>query len=238
MNWLIIALVGFVIFGTAISFGYAFSGNIKSNLKTFIDVPANKNISGEQLSIALLLQDKIENVDVVEIDCKKTNVAVPKKNVIKLSSLAFNSNSVSTLSVAAREATKMIYSKRHKLAFCFFEAISIITSIICAAFVPLAILGAILDVFFNLHIVGIAIGYAALALYGLSVITIFSTLPFEKKLSNLAYQNMMNLEIFSRDEEMSTKRILNSLSLFKLARSLSSSMLIINLMRIDKVIPN
>lgn len=223
MVWIILSIIGIVLIVTASFFGHYLRLNITNNLLSFINFPAEKNISGEQLSIALLAQNEIENVDVAKIDCKNTNICVPKKNVIKLSSLAFDSNSISTLSLSARETIKLIKAKKHMAKFNLYRFWFISCMAFCMIFLPLFLLSAILDVAIGFHTAGTVIGIVAISLFAFAIISAFLMIIIERKISLVTLDELKKIEIFSANEEKIYLRILNSLAFFNTSRILSSS---------------
>lgn len=236
MNWILIFVGGILMIVLSTCMGYTFKGRINSNLKTFLIMPTEANVSGKAVAEAILMQHNIKNVDVVEINCKNTNVAVPKRNVIKLSSEVTNLTSISSISVAALLATKMVYAKAHRVEYSLITALQCTTMIISLLFLPLLIVCPLLDVFLLLAPIGEISAYCLLAIYFLSTVLSFALFAFDKKLTPLAHQNLLNLSILGKDEEQSSRRVLGSMSLFPLSRSLASSIFLLYLMNLDQQI--
>lgn len=238
MNWIFIFIGGILLLLFSASVGYTFKGRINSNLKTFLPVPTKQQVCGKDVADAILKRNNLADVEVVEIDCKNTNIIVPKQNVIKLSGEVSGLRTVTSISIAALLATKMVYAKTHRFEYGLVTSLQTVTMIVALLFLPLLIVCPILDLFFLLAPIGKIMAYCLLGVYFLAMALSFVLFGFDRKLTPLAHQNLLELKLIDRDEEQSTRRVLGSISLFPLSRSLASSIFLLYLMNLDQLIPS
>jgi len=222
MDWVTIYIIcGLLIIPIFI---YSLISQIKVNstFDKFKDVFAHSNITAAELANKLLKESNISNVDVDRINGKLTDCYDPRNKVVKLSTNVYNSSSIAALGICAHEIGHAIQDAKKNIVFRIRQIIIPVTNLITKAFIPLLLIGAILNTMFFLPAIGYYITIFSLISYGASLLIYFVTLPLEYDASKKALALLDKTNTLSSEEMASAKQVLTAAIHTYIAAFLSS----------------
>ncbi len=193
--YIIVMIIGAII---------AFSAqiNVKTTFSKYSKKMSSRNISGQHVARLILDNNGLNDIPIERIEGKLSDHYDPKKRVIRLSSVVYDSASVASIGVAAHEAGHAIQHSTHYAPLNFRNSIIPITNI-GSNLAPFLI---ILGFLFNIY------GLVLLGIFAFSLAVLFQliTLPVEFNASTRAVETLGNMNILDENELIGTKKVLNA----------------------------
>ena len=177
-----------------------------SAVKTVTNSFSESRITASELARRLLQQAGVTNVKVIEIKGDLTDCYDPRRKVVKLSNSTYNSTSMAALGVCAHEVGHAIQDARGSLLFRIRIALVPIVNFISGAYVPLMVVGSLLNFVFFMPAIGYYICLASVIAYGASLLFQLVTLPLERDASSRALRLLKEANCFSETEIKQSKQ--------------------------------
>lgn len=180
-----------LIFGVFMLLSWIVSYNLKSKFKKYSQIPMNNGITGRDVAEKMLKDNGIFDVKIISTEGELTDHYNPANKTINLSRDVYYGNHLSAGAVAAHECGHAI---QHANAYAWLTMRSSLVPIvsITSNWVQWVLLAGVLliNVFPQLLLVGIAI-------FGISTIFSFITLPVEIDASNRAISWLISSRVTS-----------------------------------------
>lgn len=217
INYLyIFSIIALIIFPTIGYFCYwAYSKKINLD-----DLSTKNALNGREFTEKLIELDNLKNVKISKLNNKKTNYYSSKYNVIKLSPENYTSNQLSAIAVCTNCENQARLAQQKTLFFLTKTAISIISNIISAIFLPSLLILAIINTSSPSNINAIIL-FVFLICFTLSFIFQAIILVFELISTKKCKENLEKINLFQKDElEFLNKRLtaLTVYSFYKFTR--------------------
>ncbi len=171
---------------------------------------SRSGITAAKLSKKLLENAKISDVDVVKVGGNLTDCYDPANKVVKLSDSVYNSSSIAALGVCAHEIGHAVQHARKNLMFQIRRIVIPITNLVTRAFIPLVLIGSILNFMFFIPSVGYYMVLISVISYAGSLLIYFVTLPLEYDASKKALKMLGETETLDATEITEAKRVLTA----------------------------
>lgn len=218
--------IGYIISGFLLIFAVIMSlvAEVKVNgtFDKYKEIPSSINMTGSDFARMLISR---EGLDVRVNACrgKLTDNYDPTTKTLNISQSNYNSSSIASQAIVAHEFGHALqHAKGYKPLFARMGIIKF-SNIMSRAFLPLLILGVILEICtFGVLNIGSFIIYFSVALYGVAVILNLVTLKVEYDASNRAKDIMASLSGGDVGEKRAVAKLLNSAALTYLASMLVS----------------
>lgn len=149
----------------------------------------------------------LQNVEIKKIRGELTDNYDPTKKVLNLSESTYDSTSVAAIGIAAHEVGHAYQHKEKYLPLVIRSIFVPIVNFGSKLFLPIFIIGIILSAL-TYSSIGYTIIWIAVALYGLSTLFCFITLPVEFNASKRAIKNLETFGILNGDEMIGAKEVL------------------------------
>ena len=160
-------------------------------------------MTGYDTAVRLLRNNGVTDIQVGRVHGMLTDHYHPTKKVVNLSESVYGDASIASVAVAAHEIGHVMQKKKGYLFYRLRTVLVPITNIGSRLALPLVLVGLLLDVFVGLNQNSSAGFYVALfgvALYGLSTLFTFVTLPVELNASRRAKKMLLEAGILREDE--------------------------------------
>lgn len=210
MDWMLIYIIAAVLIIPIFIYGLISQANVNATFEKYSKKLADNGITASELAEKLLESQNITNVKVFRINGKLTDCYDPRNKVVKLSDEVYNSSSISALGVCAHEIGHACQDAQKNFLFRLRQMVIPVTNFITRAFIPLILIGAVLNSMFYLPIVGYYITLSSVILYGASLLVYFVTLPLEYDASKKALVMLEKNEILSRDDLNCARAVLKA----------------------------
>lgn len=195
---------------------------VEGTFDKYKEIPSSINMTGEQFARMLISRQGLD-VSVRMCKGKLTDNYDPTNKTLNISESNFHSTSIASQAIVAHEFGHALqHAKGYKPLFARMGIIKF-SNIMSRAFLPLLILGVILEICtFGVLNIGSFIIYFSVALYGVAVILNLVTLKVEYDASNRAKNIMNTLCNGDAGEKRAVAKLLNSAALTYLASMLVS----------------
>lgn len=210
MDWMIIYIIVALLIIPVFIYGLICQANVNSTFNKYSKKLAESGITAAELAERLLESQNITNVNVFRINGKLSDCYDSRNKVVKLSDEVYNSSSIAALGVCAHEIGHACQDAKKNFLFRLRQIIIPVTNFITKAFIPLILIGAVLNSLFYLPIVGYYITFSSVILYGASLLVYFVTLPLEYDASKKALAMLEKNEILNRDDLKGAKAVLKA----------------------------
>ena len=195
---------------------------VQNTYEKYKDIPSSINMTGAELAQMLISREGL-NVTVQSCRGKLSDNYNPSNKTLNVSQENYNSRSIASQAIVAHEFGHALqHAKDYKPMFAR-QGIIRFSNIMSTLFMPLLILGVILEVcsLGRLHI-GSFIIYFSVALYGVAVLLNLVTLHVEYDASNRAKEVMISLGAGDESEKRAVSNLLNAAALTYFASMLVS----------------
>ncbi len=207
--WLYIICIGmlFLVLAT----GYIVSGNCSKILNSNTNISNSNDITGKELTETLINKNSLLNINITNLNAKKTNYYSLKYNVIKVAPEINNSTSLTALAISSNLANDARLGQKRTLIYCLKLIVSFISKLCSIIFVPTVLICAIINASTTSNIPSIII-WITLILYASSLASKLTILCFEFISINKLTKDLESLRLFNKDEITTLKSLLHSLS--------------------------
>ena len=179
------------------------SAKVNSAYRAYGAMSNSSRMTGYDTAVRLLRSNGVNDITVGRVRGHLTDHYHPTKKVVNLSDSVYGDTSIAAVAVAAHEIGHVMQKKK---GYAFYQLRTIlvpITNIGSRLALPLVLIGLLLDMFVGLNQTTDAGFYVALtgvALYGLSTLFTFVTLPVELNASKRAKQMLLETGILRQEE--------------------------------------
>lgn len=222
MDWVTVYIIAGILIIPVIIYSLISQIKVDSVFDKYAKVYANSQITASDLATKLLKEANITNVDVEQINGKLSDCYDPRNKVVKLSKSVYGSTSIAALGICAHEIGHAIQDANKNIIFRIRQIIIPVTNLITRAFIPLLLIGAILNSMFFLPSIGYFITIFSLISYGASLLIYFVTLPLEYDASKRALKLLDKTNTLSSEELAAAKQVLRAAIHTYIAAFLSS----------------
>lgn len=201
---------------------------ISSTFNRYSKIASNDGRTGAQVAKSLLEGNQIYDVEIEQTPGKLSDHYDPTAKVLRLSPEVYNSNSLSSLGVAAHEVGHAMQHHFGYAAFSVRNAIVPIANIGTYAAFPLLILGLIMGLPQLVQIGVIA--------FGAAVLFQLVTLPVEFNASNRAIHSLETGGYLSGDEVGASRKVLNAAALTYVAATVMALLQLLRLLLLSGIL--
>lgn len=199
---------------------------ISSAYRAFSGVLSKKGLTGAQAAQKILDGANITTTKIQAIPGELTDNYNPKTDVVSLSKGVHDSTSVAAIGIAAHEVGHTIQHHTNYVPVKIRGALVPVSNFMSQLLWPLLIIGIILNF---TTLLGTAVMWAAIGIFGLSVLIQLVTLPVEKNASRRALKILESSDMLDEEELRGAKKVLDAAALTYVAALLIS---ILNFMRV------
>ena len=210
MDWTLIYLVATLLILPTLIYGVIAQSKTHHVFHKYSNYFSSKGVTASQLAQALLNQAGITNVRIKEIEGDLTDCYDPHEKIVNLSSSTYNSTSLSALGVCAHEVGHAIQDAKGSFLFKLRSTLVPVVNFISGAFLPLIIIGSLINYAFYIPMVGYYICLASVISYGASLVFQLVTLPLERDASRKALNLLKQTNAFSETEIKQSKQVLDA----------------------------
>ncbi len=210
MDWSIVYIVAALLILPAFIYGGISQVSATNTYDKYSTAMSESGITASELAKKLLDQAGIKGVDVVKINGSMTDCYDPRHKVVKLSSTTYDSSSISALGVCAHEVGHALQDANKSFLFRLRIALVPVVNFLSRMFIPLVLLGSILSFAVQIEAVGFYITWAAVIMYGASMIFYLVTLPLEHDASKKALQMLRETGTLNGSELSSANKVLKA----------------------------
>ena len=201
------------------------SNKVKKTFNALNDMPARSRMTGYDTAVKLLRAGGVNNIAVGRVKGFLTDHFHPAKKQVNLSESVYGNDSIASIAVAAHEVGHVMQKQEGYLPYKLRSALVGITNFGSRLALPLVLLGLILDVFVYATArsnLGYYLALTGVALYGLSTVFAFVTLPVERNASRRARKMLLAEGILTEEELPYAERMLESAGMTYVASLLTS----------------
>ncbi len=197
---------------------------IKTTFTQYSKVDNKRGLTGAEVARRLLAEHNITNVQVLQTAGQLTDHYDPTNKVVRLSSVVYNSKSLSALSVAAHEVGHAIQHNKGYFPLHVRNSVFPITSFASMAAIPLMIIG--------LYFSSTQGFLFQIGVFLFMFILFFQivTLPVEFNASKRAIQNLKQYNLLNEEEIEPAKKVLSAAALTYVASAISSMLQLVRLL--------
>ena len=192
---------------------------VKHSFSKYSKVTNSRGLTGADAAREVLRQNGVDGVRIEHVSGNLTDHYDPRTNIIRLSDDVYNSTSVAAVGVAAHEAGHAVqYAKSYgpiKLRAAIIPACNIGSRL----GIPLAIIGAVIDM--------MGLVYVGLALFGLAVLFQVVTLPVEFNASRRAISAINSTALLTKEEASGAKAVLSAAAMTYVAAMIQSLLMLL-----------
>lgn len=193
---------GLILFCAILSAGA--SAKVRSAFQAYGKMPNSSRMTGYDTAVRLLRANGINDITVGRVRGTLSDHYHPTKKQVNLSNGVYGDASIAAVAVAAHEVGHVLQKKKGYFPYKIRTILVPITNIGSRLALPLVLVGLILDLFVGLSQdsdAGFYLALVGVALYGLSTLFAFVTLPVELNASRRA-KKMLLQEGILREEEI------------------------------------
>ena len=210
MDWTLIYIIASVMILPIMIYGLYAQSYTMNIFNKYSTHPSSSGITAEALAKQLLSKAGITDVRVERINGRLTDCYNPRHKVIKLSTSTSGASSIAALGVCAHEIGHAIQHAKGNFLFKLRNALVPVCNFISRAFLPLILIGSIMNFTFYIPAVGYYICLGSLISYGASLVFQLVTLPLEFDASKKAIALLRETELFPETELKQSKQVLNA----------------------------
>lgn len=179
------------------------SAKVNSAYKAYGSMPNSSRMTGYDTAVRLLRMNGVNDITVGRVRGYLTDHYHPTKKVVNLSESVYGDPSIASVAVAAHEIGHVMQKKKGYVFYKLRTILVPITNIGSRLALPLVLVGLLLDVFVGINQssdVGFYLALLGVALYGLSTLFTFVTLPVELNASKRAKKMLLEAGILREEE--------------------------------------
>ena len=185
-------------------FAASASRKVHSAYAAYGAMPNSSRMTGYDTAVRLLRANGIRDISLGRVRGTLSDHYHPTKRIVNLSESVYGDPSIASVAVAAHEIGHVMQKKKGYLPYKIRSVLVPITNIGSRLALPLVLLGLIMDLFVystQSYDVGFTLAIVGVAMYGLSTLFAFVTLPVELNASRRA-KRMLLEEGILREEEI------------------------------------
>ena len=201
------------------------SAKVNKAYRAYGGMPNSSRMTGYDTAVRLLRKNGVQDITVGRVRGMLTDHYHPTKRVVNLSESVYGDASIAAVAVAAHEIGHVMQKKKGYVFYKLRTALVPITNIGSRLALPLVLVGLLLDVFIGLNQNSNAGYYMAMlgvALYGLSTVFAFVTLPVELNASKRAKAMLLEEGILTEREMPYADKMLDAAAKTYMASMLTS----------------
>lgn len=194
----------------AIVLGAIAQGAVNSKFKKFSKVRTFRGLTGAQAARQILDTNGLYDVTIEEVQGKLSDHYDPRTRTLRLSTQVARQPSVAAVGVAAHEAG---HALQHAQGYTALKLRSAMVPAVnfSSRLAPILIMGGImLEIFFRLGTVGVAVAWIGVIGYGLAALFSLVTLPVELDASSRAKKLLYQYNIVDKQELAGVTSVLNA----------------------------
>ncbi len=179
------------------------SAKVHSAYQKYGGMPNSSRMTGYDTAVRLLRKNGINDITVGRVRGLLTDHYHPTKKVVNLSESVYGDASIASVAVAAHEIGHVMQKKKGYVFYKLRTVLVPIANIGSRLAVPMVLVGLLLDIFVGLTVgtdIGFTIALLGVALYGLSTLFTFVTLPVELDASRRAKKMLLEEGILQEEE--------------------------------------
>lgn len=193
----------YLIIGLAMGASWLVGNRLKSKFKQYSEVPMRNRMTGKEVAERMLADNGITDVQVVSVSGALTDHYHPGKKTVNLSEWVYNQPTVAAAAVAAHECG---HALQHAQSYSWLTMRSKLVPVVNAGgkfstFVIFAGVGMMLAQ----PVIGSSIAYLGVALFSLTTLFAFVTLPVEFDASKRAMAYITDAGIVTGQESVQAK---------------------------------
>lgn len=203
----------------------AASARVNSAYKKYGAMPNSSRMTGYDTAVRLLRSNGVNDVSVGRVQGMLTDHYHPTKEVVNLSDSVYGNASIGAVAVAAHEIGHVMQKKKGYAFYKLRTVLVPITNIGSRLALPLVLVGLLLDITVGLtqnSDVGFYLALLGVALYGLSTLFAFVTLPVELNASHRAKKMLLEAGILQQGEIAYADKMLDAAARTYMASMLTS----------------
>ena len=199
-EYYILSMVAILVCGLLCSIA---SSKVSKAYKAYGRIATHSHMTGYDTARRLLTANGIRDISIGRVRGQLSDHYHPTKKVVNLSDGVYGSDSVAAVAVAAHEIGHVV---QHKKGYFFYKirtALVPITNFGSKLALPLVLVGFLLDFSVGMtdsYTLGYTLAMVGVALYGLSALFAFVTLPVELDASRRAKQMLLAEGIITEEE--------------------------------------
>ena len=209
-----------VILGLVLCLGASWM--VKATYKRYSEVYSMRHMTGAQAAEMILRNAGIRDVRIEQVDGDLTDHYDPRKKVLRLSQLNYNTSSVAAIGVAAHEAGHAVQHHTGYFPLKFRNLILPVANLGSQIGVPLVIIGLVFSIGDGLITTGIL-------LFAFAVLFQVATLPVEFNASRRAVKLLDEYDVLSGEELSGCKKVLTAAAMTYVAAAASSALQLLRL---------
>ena len=201
------------------------SAKVNSAYQKYGGMPNSSRMTGYDTAVRLLRRNGVNDITVGRVRGSLTDHYHPTKKVVNLSESVYGDASIASVAVAAHEIGHVMQNKKGYAFYKLRTVLVPITNIGSRLAVPLVVLGVLLDIFVGLNAntdIGFTVALIGVALYGLSTLFTFVTLPVELDASRRAKKMLLEEGILQEEEIPYADKMLDAAARTYLVSMISS----------------
>ena len=198
----------------------AAQAKMRGTFQRYSAVRSGSGMTGQEVARRILMANGIFDVAVEPVAGQLTDHYDPRKKVVKLSEVIYNSTSIAAVGVAAHECGHAIQDNRDYLPLRLRTAIVPVANIGANLSWPLILVGLLLAQSGSL--MGGTLLQAGIMMFGLAVLFQLVTLPVEFNASSRALKQLEQLNLLPPEELPSARAVLGAAALTYVASAASS----------------
>ena len=179
------------------------SAKVNSAYRAYGRMPNSSRMTGYDTAVRLLRKNGVEDITVGRVRGTLTDHYHPSKKVVNLSESVYGDASIAAVAVAAHEIGHVMHKKEGYAFYKLRTVLVPITNFGSRLALPLVLVGVLLDVFVGFNQgsnLGFTLALLGVAMYGLSTIFTFVTLPVELDASKRAKRMLLEAGILREEE--------------------------------------
>ena len=201
------------------------SAKVNSAYRAYSAIPNSSRMTGYDAAVKLLRRNGVNDITVGRVRGALTDHYHPTKKVVNLSESVYGDASIASVAVAAHEIGHVMQKKKGYVFYKLRTALVPIASIGSRLALPLVLVGLLLDVFVGVSQnsdTGYYLALLGVALYGLSTLFAFVTLPVELNASRRAKKMLLEAGILRQEEIPYADKMLDAAAKTYLASMVAS----------------
>lgn len=201
------------------------SAKVNSAYRAYSAIPNSSRMTGYDAAVRLLRRNGVNDITVGRVRGSLTDHYHPTKKVVNLSESVYGDASIAAVAVAAHEIGHVMQKKKGYVFYQLRTVLVPIANVGSRLALPLVLVGLLLDVFVSVNQnsdVGFYLALLGVALYGLSTLFTFVTLPVELNASKRAKKMLLEAGILRAEEIPYADKMLDAAAKTYLASMLTS----------------
>ena len=179
------------------------SAKVHSAYRAYGSMPNSSRMTGYDTAVRLLRKNGVNDITVGRVRGTLTDHYHPTKKVVNLSESVYGDASIASVAVAAHEIGHVMQKKKGYVFYKLRTILVPITNLGSRLALPLVLVGLLLDITVGLaenSDAGFYLALLGVALYGLSTLFAFVTLPVELNASRRAKKMLLEAGILQESE--------------------------------------